>query len=79
VFTVGILAGPQPHLVPAASAALVEALRPWAAPGGLVNFLGQASPDRVGALWSPADRKRLLATARAVDPEGTFATAVVLG
>jgi FAD/FMN-containing dehydrogenase len=79
VFTVGILAGPEPQLVPAASAALVEALRPWAAPGGLVNFLGQASPDRVGALWSPADRKRLLATARAVDPEGTFATAVVLG
>jgi hypothetical protein len=79
VFTVGVLAGPQPQLVPAASAALVEALRPWAAAEGLVNFLGQASPARVGALWSAADRARLLAIAAAVDPERTFATTVVLG
>jgi FAD/FMN-containing dehydrogenase len=79
VFAVGVLAGPEPQLVPAASAALVEALRPWAAAEGLVNFLGQASPARVGALWSAADRARLLAIAAAVDPERVFATNVVLG
>lgn len=79
VFTVGVLAGPQPHLVPAASAALVEALRPWAAAGGLVNFLGQASPDRVGSLWSAADRARLRTIAATVDPDRTFATNVILG
>ncbi|GAA4539996.1 FAD-binding oxidoreductase [Pseudonocardia xishanensis] len=78
VFTVGVLAGPEPQLVPAAAAALVDALRPWAAEGGLVNLLGQASPSRVGALWSPADRERLLDIACRVDPEGTFATNVVI-
>jgi hypothetical protein len=79
VFTVGVPVGPEPHLVPAASAALVEALRPWACAGGLVNLLGQASPRRVGALWSAADRARLVDTARRYDPEGTFATNVVIG
>ena len=78
VFSVGVLAGPEPQRVPAAGAALVEALRPWAAEGGLVNLLGQASPARVGALWSEADRERLLEIACRVDPEGTFATNVVI-
>ena len=55
--------------VAAAGAGVVEALRPWAR-GCLINFLGQAGPERVGQLWSPADRARLAGDPRAVRPGG---------
>jgi hypothetical protein len=57
---------------------VVDALRPWAS-GGLINFLGHAGPDRVGQLWGPAERARLLAIRERVDPAGLFTTNVVIG
>ena len=78
VFTVGVLAGVPVEAVAAAGAAIVEALRPWAR-GGLLNLLGQAGPERVGRLWSPADRGRLLAIRERFDPAGLFTTNVVIG
>ncbi|MFR9801219.1 FAD-binding oxidoreductase [Pseudonocardia sp. RS010] len=78
VFTVGVLAGPPVEVVVASAAAVVDSVGPWVC-GGLVNLLGQAGPARVGALWSAADRARLLATARRFDPTGVFATNVVIG
>jgi len=78
VLTVGVLAGPSAEVVLASTAAVVDSVGPWAR-GALVNFLGQAGPDRVGALWNDADRARLLGTARRFDPAATFATNVVIG
>jgi FAD/FMN-containing dehydrogenase len=78
VFTVGVLAGASVQAVAAAGAGVVEALRPWAC-GGLLNLLGQAGPDRVGQLWSAAERARLLAIRERFDPAGLFATNVVIG
>jgi len=57
---------------------VVEALRPWAR-GGLLNFLGQAGPGRVGQLWGPAERARLVAIRERFDPAGLLATNVVIG
>ena len=78
VYTLGVLAGPPVEVVAACTAAVVEALRPWAA-GGLVNLLGQAGPERLGRLWSDTDRARLLDIRKAHDPLGVFATNVVIG
>ncbi len=78
VFTVGVLAGPPVEVVAAATAEVVEVLRPWAC-GGLINLLGQAGPDRVGQLWGEADRARLLTVRERVDPAGLFTTNVVIG
>jgi hypothetical protein len=78
VYALGILAGPPVEVVAAGTAAVVEALRPWAA-GGLVNLLGQAGPERLGRLWSDTDRARLLDIRKAHDPLGVFATNIVIG
>ena len=66
------------ELVAAAGTAVVDALGPWAG-GGLINLLGQAGPDRVGQLWAPAERARLLAIRERFDPAGLFETNVVIG
>lgn len=51
------------------TSATLAALRPWAAPGRLVNFLGDVSgPAEVAAAYPPAVRERLLALKAAVDP-----------
>ena len=78
VFTVGVVAAVPVEVVAAAGAEVVDAVRPWAR-GGLINFLGQAGPDRVGQLWGAADRARLLAIRERVDPAGLFTTNVVIG
>jgi FAD binding domain len=77
-FTVGVLAGAPVEVVAAGGAEVVDTLSPWAR-GGLLNFLGQAGPDRVGQLWDPADRARLLAIRERFDPAELFATNVVIG
>ena len=51
---------------------VVDRLRPWAARGSLLNFLGAAGPEEVGALWGDSDLDRLRAVKRAVDPEDVF-------
>ncbi|RZT83887.1 FAD/FMN-containing dehydrogenase [Pseudonocardia sediminis] len=79
VYCLGVTAGPDAAVqVPARAASLVDALAPWST-RGLVNLLGQASADRVGALWSDDDRARLLEIKQRVDPAGVFGTNVVIG
>lgn len=79
VWALGPMAGPVAEMVPAVTQSVVDRLAPWAAPGSLLNFLGPAGPDRVGGLWSDADRARLLAVKRRVDPAGVFRTGHVIG
>jgi hypothetical protein len=45
----------------------------------LLAEAGPAGPDRVGQLWSAAERARLLAIRERFDPAGLFATNVVIG
>ena len=53
--------------------AVLGALRPWAAPGCLVNFLGDVEgPAEVAAAYPPAVLDRLREVKRAVDPDGVF-------
>ena len=79
VYCLGVTAGPDAAVqVPARAASLVDALAPWST-RGLVNLLGQASAERVGALWSDDDRARLLEIKQRVDPAGVFGTNVVIG
>jgi hypothetical protein len=78
VFTVGVTAASSVEAVAAAGAGVIEALRPWAR-GCLINFLGQAGPERVGQQWNPADRARLVAIRERFDPAGLLATNVVVG
>ncbi|MGY1747081.1 FAD-binding oxidoreductase [Blastococcus sp. SYSU D00695] len=73
VMLIGPLLPELADVVPAAGRGVLAALRPWAAPGCLVNFLGDVrGPDEVLAAWAPADTERLLAVKRAVDPADVF-------
>jgi hypothetical protein len=72
-----VLAASSVEAVAAVGAGVVEALRALAR-GGLINFLGQAGPDRVGRLWSPAERARLVAIRERFDP-AELLTNVVIG
>ncbi len=78
VFALGVIADRPVEHVAAATAAVVEAVRPWSC-RGLVNLLGPAGPARVGQLWADADRARLLRIRDRYDPTGVFATNVVIG
>jgi FAD/FMN-containing dehydrogenase len=79
VLALGPMAGPVAEIVPAVTQSVVDSLTPWAGRGALLNFLGAANPERVGRLWDPADRARLLAVRRRVDPTGLFAPAQAIG
>ena len=60
-------------VVPLVGRSVLAALAPWAAPGCLVNFLGDvAGPADVVAAYSPATAERLLEVKRRVDPAGIF-------
>ncbi|MGY1689006.1 FAD-binding oxidoreductase [Geodermatophilus sp. SYSU D01105] len=63
------------EVVPHVGRGVLAALQPWAAPGCMVNFLGDvAGPAEVAAAY-PADvRERLLALKAAVDPRGVFSS-----
>lgn len=74
LFAVGPAAGPPAGVVPAVTRSVVERMAPWAARGPLLNLLGQAGPDAVAHLWDDADRARLLAVKRRLDPGNTFRT-----
>ncbi len=71
-----VLAPGVPELPQVASAVgqgVLDALRPWAAPGCLVNFLGDVSgAEEVAAAYPPATAERLLGLKRVPDPAGTF-------
>jgi hypothetical protein len=78
VFAIGAPFGPPVEAVRATLDAVVAAVEPWTC-GGLLNFLGAATPERVGQLWDAPRRARLLATRERVDPTELFATNVVIG
>ena len=61
------------EVAPVAGRGVLGALAPWAAQGGLVNFLGEAGgPADVVAAYPPAVAERLLEVKRRVDPTGVF-------
>jgi FAD/FMN-containing dehydrogenase len=61
------------EVLPHVGRGVLTALRPWAAPGCMVNFLGDVSgPAEVAAAYPPAVAERLLALKQAVDPQGVF-------
>ncbi|QJY45971.1 FAD-binding oxidoreductase [Pseudonocardia broussonetiae] len=72
LLAVGPMAGPLAETMPSITQAVVDRMAPWAGRGALLNFLGQAGPERVAALWDDADRARLLAVRRALDPDRVF-------
>jgi FAD/FMN-containing dehydrogenase len=52
---------------------VLAALQPWAAPGSLINHLGDVSgPEEVAAAYPPATLERLREVKRTVDPAGVF-------
>ncbi len=71
-----VLAPGVPELAQVASAVgrgVLDALRPWAAPGCLVNFNGDVSgAEEVAAAYQPATAERLLGLKPVLDPAGTF-------
>ena len=59
--------------MPAVGKGVLGALQPWAAPGCMVNFLGEVSgPEEVAAAYPPASRQRLREVKHGVDPAGVF-------
>jgi hypothetical protein len=70
---------PLVDVVPAVAGAVVERMTPWSTGGSLLNFVGGSGPQQVGRLWSEADRERLLAVKRRVDPAGVFRHGHVVG
>lgn len=73
VWVLAPMAPPLVDVVPAVTAGVVDRLRPWAARGALLNFLGAAGAEEVGALWTAEDLARLQAVRRRLDPAGVFA------
>jgi FAD/FMN-containing dehydrogenase len=73
VLVLGSLEPGLAEAVPRAGRQVLAALRPWAAPGCVLNLLGDVSgPEEVLAAYDPADAVRLLAVKRAVDPGDVF-------
>jgi FAD/FMN-containing dehydrogenase len=67
------------EVLPHVGRGVLTALRPWAAPGCMVNFLGDVTgPAEVAAAYPPAVAERLLALKQAVDPEGVFSSGYAL-
>lgn len=75
VFVLGPMVPELAEVLPMAGRGVLAALEPWAASGGLTNFLGDFSgPAEVAAAYPPAVRERLLALKAAVDPGGVFSS-----
>ncbi len=73
VLVIGPMAPELVDVVPQVGRGVLEALRPWAAPGCVLNFLGDVpGAGEVLAAYEPADAERLLAVKRAVDPDDVF-------
>lgn len=73
LFAVGVLAPGIADAVPAAGEAILDALRPWAAPTSMVAFAGAADPSTV---YPPETLARLRALKQQVDPTDLFHTGI---
>ncbi len=73
VFAIGPMDGPVAEVVPAITQSVVDRVAPWSTGGSLLNFLGQAGPERVRGVWNPMDRARLVDVKRRYDPANVFA------
>jgi len=71
VFAVGAPFGPPVEAVRAATEAVVASVAPWTC-GGLLNFLGEGTPDRIAQIWDGTQRARLQTVRDRVDPTGVF-------
>jgi hypothetical protein len=61
------------RVVPAVGKGVLGAMAPWAAPGCMLNFLGEVTgPEEVAAVYTPEVFERLRAVKQAVDPTGVF-------
>jgi hypothetical protein len=61
------------EVVPAVGRGVLGALQPWAAPGCMLNFLGEVSgPEEVAAAYPAEFIDRLREAKRTVDPTGVF-------
>ncbi len=78
VWVLGPMVPPLVDVVPAVTAGVLDRLRPWAARGSLLNFLGAAGPQEIGALWGEEDLARLRAVKRRLDPTGVFSSGHVV-
>jgi hypothetical protein len=78
VFAIGAPFGPPLAATLAGLEAVVASMTPWTC-GGLLNFVGAATPERVGQLWDDVARGRFLRIRERVDPTGLFAANVVIG
>jgi hypothetical protein len=73
VLAIGPMDGPLAEVVPAITQSVVDRVAPWSTGGSLLNFLGQAGPERVRGVWNPMDRARLGEVKRRYDPANFFA------
>lgn len=64
---------PVAAIAPAATKAVVDAMRPWTV-GGLPNFQGLGSRGRLGPLWDDATAAFLTRVREEYDPAGMFRT-----
>lgn len=72
-FTVGIMAPPVAHLVPAAIQAARDALQPYGTGGTAVNLHGHlSSPELAAAAWPEEVRARLGSAKAELDPQNLF-------
>ncbi len=78
-WVLGPMSPPVAGVVPAVVDSVVAALAPWSTGRSLLNFAGSVSAAQVAGLWDDADRQRLLAVKRRVDPAGLFTHGHVVG
>lgn len=78
-WVLGPMSPPVAGIVPGVVDGVVAALAPWSTGRSLLNFAGPVTGEQVAALWDDADRRRLLAVKRRVDPAGLFAHGHAVG
>ncbi|MGY1741912.1 MULTISPECIES: FAD-binding oxidoreductase [unclassified Blastococcus] len=78
-WVLGPMFPPVAGIVPGVVDAVAGALAPWSTGRSLLNFAGSVTAAQVGGLWDDADRQRLLAVKRRVDPAGLFTHGHVVG
>jgi hypothetical protein len=70
--TIGLMVGETAPDVPGTIDRIVTSVEPWCTGHDLFNLIGPATSARLSALWSPAERTRLLDIKRQIDPAEMF-------